>query len=285
MGIYDRDYNRQGYQGGGMRGGMGGGGVRIAMPSLTPVVKGLLIANIAIFVIGMLLNNYESFFVRFFAVSPITVGESLQVWRIISYQFLHDNFGHIFVNMLMLYFFGTMLEQLWGSRRFLRFYLICGAMGGIFYTVLSLLNFLERRYMVGASGAILGILAADALLFPHLRVYVFGIFPLKLWVLAVIAAAWSILSLLSVHGVNRGGEAAHLAGMAAGAVYVLWGPLMQRVRLKRQQGRWESKIVEQRDFQREVDRILRKVHNSGVGSLTRNEKKVLQEATEREQRS
>lgn len=281
MGIYDRDYNRQGYQGG----GMGGGGVRIAMPSLTPVVKGLLIANVVIFVIGMLLNNHESFFRRFFAVSTITVAESLQLWRIISYQFLHDNFGHIFFNMLLLYFFGTMLEQLWGSRRFLRFYLICGAMGGVFYTLLALLNFLGKGYMVGASGAILGMLAAGAILFPHMRVYVFGIFPLKLWVLAVIAASWSILSLLSVHADNRGGEAAHLAGMAAGAVYVLWGPMMQRMRLKQKQGRWESKIVEQRDFQREVDRILTKVHNSGVGSLTRNEKKVLREATEREQRA
>lgn len=281
MGIYDRDYNRQGYQGGGMR----GSGVRFAMPSLTPVVKGLLIANVVIFVIGMMMNNYESFFIRFFAVSTGTFGESLQLWRIISYQFLHDNFGHIFFNMLLLYFFGTMLEQLWGSRRFLRFYLTCGAMGGIFYTVLALVGFLEKKYMVGASGAILGMLAAGAILFPHMRVYIFGIIPLKLWVVAVIAASWSTLSLLSVQGVNRGGEAAHLAGMAAGAVYVLWGPLMQRMHLKQKQGRWENKIIEQRDFQREVDRILTKVHNSGVGSLTRNEKNILREATEREQRA
>lgn len=284
MGIYDRDYNRYGYQGEGMGGGMGGG-VRIALPSPAPVVKWLLITNIAVFVIGMLLNINESFFIRFFAVSTVSVGESLQVWRIIGYQFLHENFGHIFGNMLMLYFFGTMLERLWGSRHFLRFYLICGAMGGIFYTALSLLNFLSKGYLLGASGAILGILAASALLFPHLRVFVFGIFPLKLWVLAVIAASWSILSLLSAHADNRGGEAAHLAGMAAGAVYVLWAPMMQRFQLKKQQGRWERKIAEQRYFQREVDRILKKVHNSGVASLTRKEKRVLREATEREQRS
>ena len=287
MGIYDRDYNRQGYQGG----SMGGGGVRISLPSPTPVVKWLLIANIVIFVLGSLLDPRSidlpngKFFIPFFAVSTRTVAQSLQLWRIISYQFLHDDFWHIFGNMLGLYFFGTMLERLWGSRRFLRFYLICGAMGGVFYTLLSLLGFLGKAYLLGASGAVLGILAAGAILFPHARVYVMGIFPLKLWVLAVILASWSILVLLSPQGENRGGQAAHIAGMAAGAVYVLWGPFMQRFRLKHQQGRWERKIAEQRGFQREVDRILSKVHESGVGSLTRNEKKILKEATEREQRS
>lgn len=102
--------------------------------------------------------------------------------------------------------------------------------------------------------------------------------------MAVILAVWSIMTLLNAEGANRGGQAAHLAGMAAGALYVLWKPLTQRMHHKQKQGRWEKKIVEQRDFHREVDRILTKVHESGVGSLTRNEKRILQEATEREQR-
>lgn len=283
MGIYDRDYNRQGYQGGGMR----GSGMRIAMPRITSVVKWLLIANVAIYVIGRLFDPTERFLVPYFSVSTVTLGQSFQLWRIISYQFLHSNIriGHIFGNMLILFFFGPMLEQLWGSKRFLQFYLVCGAMGGIFYPILVFFNVLGPGYLIGASGAIFGMLAAGGILFPRMRVYIMGIFPIPLGVIAGILALISILTLLDAHGDNRGGEAAHIAGMAAGAVYVLWGPLMQRMRLKQKQGRWENKIIEQRDFQREVDRILTKVHNSGVGSLTRNEKNILREATEREQRA
>jgi len=283
MGIYDRDYNRASNAGGGM-GGMGGG-VRFAMPRITPVVKWLLIANITIYVIGRLFDPTERFLVPFFSVSTVTLAQSLQLWRIISYQFLHASIGHIFGNMLILFFFGPMLEQLWGSKRFLQFYLVCGAMGGIFYPILVFFNILGPGYLIGASGAIFGMLAAGGILFPRMRVFIMGIFPIPLGVLAGILALISILTLLDVQGLNRGGEAAHIAGMAAGAVYVLWGPMMQRMRHKQKQGRWEKKIVEQRDFHREVDRILTKVHESGVASLTRNEKKILQEATEREQRS
>lgn len=283
MGIYDRDYNRSSNVGGGMGGR--GGGVRFAMPRMTPVVKWLLIANVVIYVIGSLFDPTEKFLVPLFSVSTITLAQSLQLWRIISYQFLHADIGHIFVNMLILFFFGPMLEQLWGSKRFLRFYLVCGAMGGIFYPILVWCNFLAPGYLIGASGAIFGMLAAGGIIFPRMRVFIMGIFPIPLGVLAGILALISILTLLDAHGANRGGEAAHIAGMAAGAVYVLWAPMMQRMQHRQKQGRWEKKIVEQRDFQREVDRILTKVHNSGVGSLTRNEKKILQEATEREQRS
>lgn len=282
MGIYDRDYNRAS-AGGGM-GGLGGA-LRVGMPRITPVVKWLLIANVVVFIIGRLLDPTERLLVPYFSVSTFTLAQSLQLWRIISYQFLHDGIGHIFFNMLILFFFGPMLEQLWGSKHFLRFYLICGAMGGIFYPILVFFKVLGPNYLIGASGAIFGMLAAGGILFPRMRVFIMGIFPVPLGVLAGILALISILTLLDAQGLNRGGEAAHIAGMAAGAVYVLWGPVMQRMRHKQTQGRWERKIVEQRDFHREVDRILTKVHDSGVGSLTRNEKKILQEATEREQRS
>lgn len=284
MGIYDRDYNKDPNAGGRMR-GMGRGGARIVLPPLTPVVKWLLITNVAIFIIGKLFDPTEKLLFPFFSVSTITPGQSLQLWRIISYQFLHAGIGHIFRNMLFLYFFGPMLEQLWGSKRFLWFYLVCGAMGGIFYPLLVFFNVLGPGYLIGASGAIFGILAAGGILFSRMRVFIMGIVPIPLGVLAGIFALISILTLLNVQGANRGGEAAHIAGMAAGAVYVLWPQVTRRMRHKQNQGRWEKKIVEQRDFQREVDRILTKVHNSGVASLTRNEKKILQEATEREQQS
>jgi len=183
--------------------------------------------------------------------------------------------------MLGLFFFGPVLEGTWGSRRFLKFYLVCGAAGGILYTLLVWVGFLPPGFLIGASGAVLGILAAAAILFPRMRVYVFGIFPLQLYVLAIILAVWSLVELFG--GSNQGGEAAHLAGMAAGALYVLWRPWVQGARLTARKGGWAKKMEHQRQFQAEVDRILAKVHASGIRSLTRQEKKVLKEATQREQ--
>jgi membrane associated rhomboid family serine protease len=211
---------------------------------------------------------------------------SLQLWRLITYQFLHSvhEFGHIFVNMLILFFFGPMLERFWGSRKFLTFYLVCGAMGGVVYPVLVLSGWLDAGYLVGASGSVLGMLAAGAILFPHMKVYVLGIFPLKLMYLAIIFAAISIMTLLRPERFgNAGGQAAHFGGMAAGAVYVLSQSWRDKFKSKFQAGRWEKRMSAQRNLQAELDRILRKVHESGIQNLTSSEKKTLKEATKAEQ--
>ena len=93
-------------------------------------------------------------------------------------------------------------------------------MGGILYTLLVFVGILRVGVLIGASGAIYGLLAAGAILYPNMRVYFFGIFPLPLYVLAIILACFNFMSV--TQSPNAGGEAAHLAGMAAGAVYVLW---------------------------------------------------------------
>lgn len=277
MGIYDRDYNRDQY-------GDAGGRMQMVMPPITPVVKWLLIANIVIYVVCVVMKPVGVFLFEWFSVSAFTAWQPLQLWRVISYQFLHltRDIWHIFGNMLILFFFGPMLEQLWGSRRFLKFYLVCGALGGFVYPILVLTGFLGPAQLVGASGAIFGMLAAGAILFPKMKVYIFGILPIPMMVLAGILVLVSVLGLLG--GDNAGGEAAHLAGMAGGAAYVLWKPWMQKTRLKTQKGRWGKKVADQRDFQKEVDRILEKVHQSGIASLTRKEKQILRQATEQQQK-
>ena len=279
MGIYDRDYGRDGFDG-----GYGGAGrqLRFAFPPISPVVKKLLIVNVAVFLFCNLIPPLGEAAFRWFSVLPVTPGTSVQVWRLVSYQFLHGDIFHIFFNMLVLYFFGPMLERLWGGRRFLIFYLGCGATGGVLYTILVLLKVLDAGYLVGASGGIYGMLAAGALLFPKMRVYVFGIFPMTLAAFSVVLVVISLLGFMG--GDNAGGEAAHLAGMAAGAAYVLWRPWLQRSRDRIGRGNWERKVRREQDFQAEVDRILKKVHESGIGSLSRKEKNVLREATQREQR-
>jgi len=278
MGIYDRDYNRDHHGSGGdfrMQ--------RVINPSVTPVVMWLLIINISLFVASVMIPALERLLAHWFSVFPLHIGYVLQIWRLVTYQFLHGSLGHIFYNMLVLFFFGPMLEKLWGSRKFLRFYLICGAMGGLLYTFLVLVNFpyVSVGVLIGASGAIYGMLAAVAILYPRLQVYVLAIFPIQMRYLVMILVAFSIINIRT--GVNPGGEAAHLAGMAAGAVYILWSPWREKIKKNSNRATWQSKINQQRVFQQEVDRILDKISKSGIGSLSRKEKKILKEASQRQQ--
>lgn len=288
MGIYDRDYSRAD------RGGPGSGGhrqIQFAMPSMTPVVKWLLIINAAVFIISALFRPAGRLIAEWFSVFPVDLWTTLQVWRLISYQFLHDFekfdgtlvIGHVFFNMIVLFFFGPMLERQWGSKRFLWFYLACGAAGGVLYPLLVLVKFLPVGSMVGASGAIFGMLAAGAILYPRMKVLVLFIFPIPLAVLAGVLAVIVFLKVVNRDS-NAGGEAAHLAGMAVGAAYVLCGPWVAKRRLKKQEGAWQKRKEYKRQFETEVDRILEKVHNKGVTSLNRREKKILKQATEQEQR-
>jgi membrane associated rhomboid family serine protease len=283
MGLYDRDYTQSDYESGhGYRPQM-----RMVFPSMTPVVKWLLIINISVFVLTAAFRPLGDFALDWLSVYPLTLAMSLQVWRLITYQFVHDmnGFGHIFINMLVLYFFGIMLERTWGSKKFLGFYLMCGAMGGILYPILAGIGWLTTGPLIGASGAILGIIAACAVLAPNMRVYVFGIFPMKLAVLALIVAAIAVFTLVLPDKFgNAGGEAAHLAGMAAGALYVFSQSWRTRFRFKIKHRFGEKKKVSQFNLQADLDNILDKVHREGIHSLTRREKRVLKQATELERR-
>ncbi|MHC4568613.1 MAG: rhomboid family intramembrane serine protease [Planctomycetota bacterium] len=201
----------------------------------------------------------------------------------ITYQFLHSpvRLMHIFFNMIGLYFLGPTLERHWGSRRFLPFYLICGAAGAIFYFFLVLVNFLAPGQMVGASGAILGMLAACAILFPHFVVFIF-VFPVPIRVAAIGLTALYIIAILT-KATNAGGDAAHLAGMATGAAYVFSQSWRNQFASRIRSNRRKKQMATERDLDVELDRILEKVHDSGLQSLTSREKKILKEATRAEQ--
>jgi membrane associated rhomboid family serine protease len=206
---------------------------------------------------------------------------TLQVWRLITYQFLHGGFGHIFFNMLGLMFLGPPLERNWGSRKFLTFYLSCGVAGGIFYIILVSIGFLSAGIMIGASGAVLGVLTACAILFPHFVVF-FVVFPMPIRVAAIILICIAAFSTLS-RGANAGGEACHLAGIAAGALYVFSDSWRTALKLRFKASRWEKNVESERRLRIEVDRILKKVHDSGLHSLSTTEKRLLKKATRLEQ--
>jgi membrane associated rhomboid family serine protease len=188
---------------------------------------------------------------------------------------------HIFFNMLGLFFLGPTLERHWGSRRFLPFYLGCGVAGALFYFFLVAVGFLPAGVMVGASGSILGMLAACAILFPHFIVFIF-IFPVPIRIAAIGLTGVYFLYVVT-KGANAGGHAAHLAGMAAGAAYVFSQSWRDKFKFKLQSGHFEKQMASQRNLQVELDRILEKVHNSGIQSLNSKEKNILKEATKAEQ--
>jgi len=146
----------------------------------------------------------------------------LQFWRLFSYQFLHGGYIHLGMNMMALYFFGPLIEKWWGPRRFLAFYLLCGACGAwlmaLFAFFPSLLS-ANEAWLVGASGSIFGVLVATAMLYPKDEVKL--IFP-PIWVttrkLALVFLGLSIVSML--FDFNFGGNAAHLGGALFGYLLV-----------------------------------------------------------------
>jgi membrane associated rhomboid family serine protease len=278
MGLYDRDYTQEGYRSPYQYAPQ----MRMRFPRPSTVVMRLLIINVGVYIAAVLIRPLGVFIYEWFQLDGRSLFRALQVWRLISYQFLHDPafIWHIFFNMLGLYFLGPTLERHWGSKRFLMFYLGCGVAGGLFYLLLVGIGFLPGLPMVGASGAILGMLAACAILFPQFVVFIF-LFPGPRRVAAIAFTAIYLLALLT-RGQNAGGDAAHLAGMAAGAFYVFSERWRAGLRFKIQSALAERKIADQRNLRVELDRILDKVQNSGIHSLTPQEKRILRKATEAE---
>lgn len=223
-----------------------------------------------------------------------------QVWRFLTYQFVHADFLHLLFNMLALFFFGPMIESWFGSRRFLAFFLLCGMSGAVVFTVLTfvpgLLPPLFGYPLVGASGGIFGILVGAAMMAPKQRVMLlFPPIPMSLRTMAIFFLAFAVLSLLAGSG-NAGGEAAHLGGAALGAALVKWpwligwadpGATAWGSNLRRRWRRRRALRIQQREqsLDHEVDRILAKVAQHGLHSLTASEKRTLRRATQLHRRT
>jgi membrane associated rhomboid family serine protease len=190
------------------------------MVPLTPWVKRLLVANLAVYLLvnqGLAPNPMGLF--RNLAFIPVPEIFLARPWTGITYQFLHGSFGHIFFNMIALYFFGPRLEERMGGGHFIALYLLSGFGGA----VLSLLfQGGEVRPIVGASGAVYGVLMAYAVIWPRTVIHIWAILPVQAWVLAVFMVA---VSLFSGFGGTGGNVAhfAHLGGLAVGFGYLrIW---------------------------------------------------------------
>lgn len=178
--------------------------------NLTPAVKNLLIVNIAMYFIPILLgsNFIQEHLALYDYNSPY-----FRPYQLFTHMFLHGGGMHLFMNMLGLFFLGPLLERIWGSNRFLIFYLVCGIGASLLYSGIIYYQGISTR-LVGASGAIYGLLMAAALLFPNTEFQL--IFPpvrIKAKYIALILGGIALLSGLRSEAGDNVAHFAHLGGM------------------------------------------------------------------------
>jgi membrane associated rhomboid family serine protease len=191
------------------------------LDGLPPMVRALLIANVGVYVThGVLALFYNPAWNSghyILGFTPELLWKWGAVWQPLTYQFLHGSPLHLAFNMLALWIFGSQLERLWGGRVFLRYYLISGVGGAVLYLLVGFLPSQPLDIpMVGASGAIFGLLLAYGLLFPNRTIHL--LFPPIALRARVLVTIFGVLALLSAVTPGRSGVAhfAHLGGLAAG---------------------------------------------------------------------
>ncbi len=201
-----------------------------------------------------------------------------QPWRWISYQYVHGGALHIFFNLLGVYFFLSPLERLWGSGRAFAFYTAGGIVGGIAFGILSSVV-RQAVPLIGASGSVFAALGACALLFPEKQVLLLVI-PVPIRVLAALLALFFVLTIVGERNLS---DAAHLGGLGFGVLAPYYGATgWRRLQHRWRVGQQRRELYIQREDDQSVDRILQKVHDSGMNSLSRAERKTLKRATDRQ---
>ena len=183
-------------------------------------VKWLLISNTAIFVLVFFMpRDTQELVLRSFALSPRAVLGQFAVWQLVTYMFLHGGIGHILFNMLTFWMFGMDLERDWGTRRFLKYYFLCGIGAGICDVAANAAAGNFNTHTIGSSGAIYGVLLAFGVLYPDRIVLMSFLFPIKAKYFVMIMGAIAFMN--SAGGINSGvSNVAHLGGMLFGYAYL-----------------------------------------------------------------
>jgi len=250
---------------------------------ITPAVKNLLIANGAGFVLSLLFGNG---FFYFFGLVPKLALFRLHIWQFVTYLFVHGGILHIVINMYVLWIFGCEVERMWGTKVFYKYYFITGVGAGLFHSLITPNSIVPT---VGASGAIMGVLTAFAVLFPNreITMLLFFVFPVRMRA-KTLALVFAAFSLFSGAAGSRDGVAhfAHLGGMVIGYIYmkryssftVIFDKLRQLKRKHRMRVQRE-KEVDLEKLRRMVDSILDKANEIGMENLSREEKRFLKHAS------
>lgn len=189
------------------------------MQKTTPIVLNLIIINSLVFVAQMVLDKTMNFtgWLALYAYNS----EFFEPYQLVTHMFAHGGFFHILFNMYALWMFGAVLERVWGPKKFLIFYLVCGLAAGVAQMFAMDVN----GSAVGASGAIMGLLAAFAYLFPDTKFYILPFpFPIKAKFMVAIYAAIDLFGGLHPGAADNIAHFAHLGGMVMGFILVIiWG--------------------------------------------------------------
>jgi membrane associated rhomboid family serine protease len=209
---------------------------------ISTAIKALIGANVALF----LVQFFAPAVTDVLGLRPIFVVRYFWVWQLATYMFLHGGVFHIVFNMLALWMFGTELERRWGTPFFLKFYAVTGVGAGVLTVLFSLLPFaaaqqLYQANIIGASGAIFGLLLAYALYFPERQIYMYLVFPIPARVFVAIIGAIAFLSSLG----DSGGVASvtHLGGLAVAYVYLKSGRMHPISEIKYRYLKWKINRV------------------------------------------
>lgn len=288
MGIYDRDYYRQEQS-----------GQRWTAPRSAVVV--LIAINAAVFAAELLFARQG--LVYRLSAHPSTLVQPLYWWQFLTYGFVHDpdTIAHILFNMMALWFLGRDVEAWYGTREFVRIYLVLLVFGSV---VWSTVNYFDRNVdpelptLLGASGAVTGVVVLYALCFPRRMLLFMFVLPMPAWAVGILVVVADVLGATGwTHNAGPIAYSVHLAGAALAFVYyqqqwnfgrllqgrfgwlrrgALWG---RRPRLRVHAPEEPETVPEE-----EVDRILEKIHREGESHLTRKERRILEDASHEYQR-
>ena len=225
------------------------------MIPFTPVVKILVISCAAIWLIGQLIIDRfilnGQFFATYFALVPNLVLQKFFIWQLVTYAFLHSTSPfHIILNLLALWWLGAELEQRWGSRFFLTYYLVCAIGAAFIYVTIVLVYALSGGSVtvlltpvMGASGAIFGLLLAYGMLFGERIVYFMMMFPMKAKHFVMILGGIEVVNLLNT-GVagNEVASLAHLGGVVSGYLFLVLNKKLQQKKAKQKTSSKTSKL-------------------------------------------
>jgi len=274
-----------------------------------PVIKALLISNVAVFgamlFFGLFTIDGTSLTQMMGQVFPLyPIGNGFELWQLVTYLFMHGSFMHLLFNMFALWMFGLELENEWGSRKFLTYYLLCGVGAGLSNLFIGPL-FGPAAPTIGASGAVYGILLAFGMMYPDRPIFVYFLLPIRARYFVIIYMALEVYA--GVSSTSDGvAHFAHLGGAAVGFIYILWDQKRFPFQdfLSRQTERYvptekvneysagnrgrvyDAKYfdVNERDekiSQARIDEILDKISQSGYQNLSDQDKKILFDASKK----
>ena len=252
----------------------------------TDAIRTLVLVNIVVYLLQSLSGKEDVFF-RLFGLVPSSFLSELMIWQPFTYMFFHAPFyssvgiSHILLNMLGLWVFGRELEQAWGKNNFLKYYFVTGIGSGL-VTFLFQIN--SDSPVIGASGAVYGVLLAYGLSYPNRMLYIWGIIPVKSLWLVIIMGAIAFFGLLgNADGISH---VTHISGMVIGYFMLnkkwRWRELLFKIRKKTiefQVQRHEEKVAKKFMLKKDIDLILDKIQKEGFSSLTSKEKNKLYDAS------